>query len=901
MNCSATEPPDRRSDGDGAPVPWAAGNAERPGASAVRSVAALRAVPVELNRLSARPLAHLDRPVPQRRLDNLSLALTSFIGREQEIAEIGRLLGMSRLVTLTGTGGVGKTRLGHEVAGGQLEVFEDGVWLVELAALVDARLVPQAVASVLGMREQVERSLTATLADALRSRQLLLVLDNCEHLLDACAMLADSLLRACPDLQMLATSRQALGIDGEIAYRVPSLSLSAPASTDAPTEAVRLFVERAQAAVPGFTLTDRNASAVGQICVRLDGIPLAIELAAARIAVLSPEQIAARLGDRFWLLTGGRRTAMPRHQTLQALLDWSYDLLDEREQVLLRRLAVFAGGWTLEAAESVCAVDGLGSDEILDLLAGLVTKSLVQTGEQLAEVRYWFQQSPRAYAVEKLAHASEEAMLRARHLDWFLALAERAEPELTGPDQEGWLDRLDRERENLRSAQRWAVARGDAAMIARLGAALWRFCWVRADASDAREWIRAISPLAQQAPPTPALARALHGAGVLAGSLADYAACRSLLGEGLAVARQLEDRHILAVVLDSLGRQAFVEARYPEARALLTEAMTLLREIDDRHALARALSHLGFLDYLEDRQESARAIYGEGLELAREAGDRDAVAEFYDNLGRTYQADGDFDGALRAFQAAEGIWREIGQAHRLAMALNNLGSVRTMRGDLDRARAQLAEALRLSERIGNRRRLAFTLAAVATLAAVEGEAERALRLDAASSTAVTEMGASLTQPMYARGAHYLARARQVLDPSTSAAAVATGQTMTLAQAVDEALAWLAEPRSSAPVGERPDGAASPGRDDGPSLVAVSPVQAAAPASFGGAVLSPRELEVAALIVRGMTNRQIATELVIAEGTAANHVKHILSRLGVDSRVQIAAWAIEHGLHGCKGT
>jgi DNA-binding CsgD family transcriptional regulator/tetratricopeptide (TPR) repeat protein len=541
---------------------------------------------------------------------------------------------------------------------------------------------------------------------------------------------------------------------------------------------------------------------------------------------------------------------------------------------------VFAGGWSLEAAESICSDAGLASDAVLDLLSGLVEKSLVLTAEQGAEIRYRFLESLREYAADKLRDAGEEALLRNQHGTWHLALAERAEPELTGPHQETWLNRLDRERENLRAAQRWALERGDTETVARLGAALWHFWWARADAADAHEWVDAIVPLARQMPPTLAQARALRGAGLLAGSLADYATCRSLLGEGLAIARQLDDRGLLASLLDSLGRQSFVEARYDEARMLLNEGLAIFREIDDRHGLARALSHLGFLDYLEGRQEAARATYREGLAVARDADDPNAVAEFFDNLGRTFHAERDLDAAIRMYQEAEVIWREIGQGPRLAMVLNNLGSVHTLRGELTTARAQLAEALSLAQRIGNRRRLAFTLAAIATLAAVAGEAERAVRLDAIASAAVAEMGASLAQPIHMLGVQHLERARHVAGPSASSPVA--GRTMSLAQAVEETLAWFAELASST------QGDGQPAlQEPGPS---ASPQ---APSGTGG--LSPRELEVAALVARGMTNRQIATELVITEGTAANHVKHILARLAFDSRTQIAAWVVERGL------
>jgi non-specific serine/threonine protein kinase len=369
-----------------------------------------------------RPGARPARASPARH--NLPLQLTSFVGREQALAEVGQLLATTRLLTLTGAPGVGKTRLALQVADEMWDAYADGVWLVELAALADPALVPQAVAAVLGVQEPPGRPLLGTLAEALRAQQVLLVLDNCEHLLAACATLADQLLRAGPHLEILATSREALAVAGETTWRVPSLAVpaDAPASGDGGAtlvecEAVRLFVARACAAVPSFTLTERNAGAVGHVCRRLDGIPLALELAAARVRALPVEQLAVRLDDRFRLLAGGSRAALPRQQTLRAAVDWSYALLPEAEQVLLRRLAVFAGGWTLEAAEAVCAGDGLAPENVLELLVELVNKSLVLAEEAGGERRFRLLETLRQYAWEKLQAAGEEAAVRGRHLE----------------------------------------------------------------------------------------------------------------------------------------------------------------------------------------------------------------------------------------------------------------------------------------------------------------------------------------------------------------------------------------------------------------------------------------------------------------------------------------------------
>ncbi len=811
---------------------------------------------------------------PERRLfrvdriwspHNLPHPLTSFIGREQEIAEAKRLLSTTRLLTLTGAGGVGKTRLGHEVAAGLLDDFQDGVWLVELAALADAMLVPQAAATVLGVPEEAERSLTATLAEALRAERLLLVLDNCEHLLEACAALADALLRACPELRILATSRQALGIAGETTYLVPSLSL--PARLDAPTEpgrfeppaeseAVHLFVERARAVLPTFALTDRNVSAVAQICRRLDGIPLAIELAAARVEVLSPEQIAARLGDRFGLLTGGSRTALPRYRTLRALVDWSHDLLDEPEQVLLRRLAVFAGGWTLEAAETVCAFGAgereqgkgergeddspspfpvpLSPDAVLDFLSGLVAKSLVLAGEQADEVRYRFLETLREYAAERLRDAGEETMLCGRHRDWFLALAERAEPELRGPRSVPWLDRLERERENLRAALGWCLERGEAEPGLRLAGALARFWLVRGPYREMRGTLAALltSPAAQERSTSIQAARAkvLYAAGRLAMRQDDSAAAATYFQEALAIHRQLGDRRGVAIALFEIGHVARVRGEYAAAVNLYEESRPVFEALGDDYWLAETRHELGVAAYFQGDGAAARAHYEASLALYK------------------------------------GLADEVG----IVSALNDLGEAALLQGELEAARSFEEESLAMARRIDDKERIAMALAALAGVAAAQDRPARALRL-AAAATALNEATGQRNSPAWhAMLERWLAPARRALSAEACAAAQAVGRAMPLDEAIEDALA--------------PD---APASDEPAQQVSRSP------RAVGG--LTPREREVAALLARGLTNRQIAAELVITEGTAANHVKHILARLDLDSRVQIASWAIEHGL------
>ena len=452
----------------------------------------------ETRALRARLLAEAPvTVVPPAKRTNLPAPLTSFVGREWECREVGELLrpggAGSRLVTLVGAGGCGKTRLAIEVGRTRLDDFPDGVFLVELAPLSDPELLPRTVAGALGLAETLRLRALEQLTSYLGPKRVLLVLDNCEHLLAPCAALAAALLRAAPDVRLLVTSQAMLGVLGEQVWRVPSLALpehdDLPAAELAAFEAVQLFLERAQAVQPRFVLTERNAAAVVEICRRLDGIPLAVELAAARLASLSVEQIAARLDDRLALLSAGNRTALPRQQTLRATIAWSVALLSSAEQLLLQRLAVFVGGWTLAAAEAICSGQGLAQRAVLQRLDGLVAKSLVQVEDAGAELRYRLLETVRIYALEQLEAAGEMEHVRARHLAWYLTLAEEAEPQLTGPEQATWLARVATEHDNLRAARDEARQPGREMLGLRLAGALQRFWNVRGHLGEGRSWL----------------------------------------------------------------------------------------------------------------------------------------------------------------------------------------------------------------------------------------------------------------------------------------------------------------------------------------------------------------------------------------------------------------------------
>jgi predicted ATPase/class 3 adenylate cyclase/Tfp pilus assembly protein PilF len=672
-------------------------------------------------------LLHPDLPPdfpPLQSLDalpnNLPHQLTSFVDRVREMAEVKRLLSAGRLVTLTGSGGCGKTRLAIQAAADLVDGFGDGVWLVELAALADHALAPQAVASAVGVREQPGRPLLATLSDHLQSRRLLLVLDNCEHLLAACAHLAYTLLSACPDVRILATSREPLGIAGETTWRVPSLS--APDPNRLPplerlteVDAVRLFVDRATAMLPEFRVTTERAPFVAQICHRLDGIPLAIELAAARVKVLPVEQIARRLDDAFQLLTAGSRTALLRQQTLRAAMDWSYVLLSPQEQVLFRRLAVFAGGFTLEAVEDVCSDGPVPRARVLDLLSALVDKSLVVADVQGAQGRYGMLETVRQYAREKLREADEEPERRRRHRDWFVSLAEQAELELVGAGQAAWLARLEAEHSNLLAALEWNGPAGDGNSALRLAGALSRFWWMRGHLAIGRRWTERL--LERHPDASAALrARALLGAGMLAWAESDYQAASGRCEESLVLARALDDRRGIMDALNGLGLVAWAQGEYRVARASYEEALVLARALDDRRRTGVLQSNLGRVAAVQGDFAAARAHHEESLRIHREQGDAHAIATSLANLGFVAAGEGDMLRARALLEESLAIRRTLGDKVNVAASLNRLGLVEYHAGEYGRAAALVAEALILARELGDKEAIADGVSVKARLA-----------------------------------------------------------------------------------------------------------------------------------------------------------------------------------------
>lgn len=662
--------------------------------------------------------------------NNLPAQLTSFIGRELEMVEVKKLLLTQRLVTLTGAGGSGKTRLALQVAADLLDDYPDGVWLVDLAALNDPALVLQAVASAVGASEEPGRRLEDTLFDYLRSRKQLLILDNCEHLIGACAEVAEALLLGCPDLKILATSREALGVAGETSWRVPSLSLPPRGASPSPEtlagyEAVYLLVDRASQVVSNFQITRANAAAVAEICFRLDGIPLAIELAAAKLKVLTIDEINDRLEDRFALLTGGSRTALERQQTLRALVDWSYDLLTQPERVLLHRLSVFAGGFVLDAAEHVCSGNGVEQNEVLGLLGQLVDKSLVLAEGEEDVSRYRLLETIRQYGREKLLESKEGSTLRARHRDWFLSVAERAEPNLEGRDQDVWLDRLEIEHDNFRAALEWSMRTSDDAAL-RLAGALWRFWFGRGHWTEGRRWLEEALASAGDRP-TAMKGKAHDGAGGLAAIQGDYGAARDHFEASLAITRHLEDERGILASLLNLGNVAYIHSLAfshgpePLRRSDYEQALEIARDQQHDRGVLVSLHNLANVALTQGDFASARPPLEEALAIATRLGDKGAIAISAHLLGVVAQGQHDYTSAQSFFRQTLTITRELGVKWAISASLRDLGAVAQAQGDYPAARALHEEALEIARESGDRRVFAGSLLILGNLAYEQGD------------------------------------------------------------------------------------------------------------------------------------------------------------------------------------
>lgn len=695
------------------------------------------------------------------RLTNVPIPFTSFVGRQREIKEIKDILAQRRLVTLTGAGGSGKTRLGIEVASGLVGEYEDGVWWIELAALTDPGLVPQAVAKALALREVPNQPWSAALASHLHSKQVLLGLDNCEHLIEGCAQLAQILLSGCAKLKILATSREALGFTGEHVWQVPTLSLPDAHQLPLPElmrryEGIQLFVERAIAVKSDFQLTTRNAFAVGQVCRRLDGIPLAIELAAARVKVLSPEEISVRLDDLFGLLSSGSRAALPRHQTLRATMDWSHGLLSEDERILFRRLSVFLGGFTVDAAEAVCAGRALDQGHVFDLLTHLVDKSLVvvdPSREEWAQTRYLMLETIREYAREMLYGAGESDTIRDNHLQYFSRLAGQAEPMLL-TDQVAWFNRLDAESDNLRAAIEWSMQRSDegSESQAQLGLLLagdltW-FLETRAR-RETSELLRQILSKPGAQAETLARAKGLNALGHLEWSVGNLEEARSALEEALAMSRKFGDKITTASALAYLGVVASFQGDFAAAPQFLEEGI----------ALSSGLGTLG------------KNLRGTALGF----------------LGDVSMHDGDLTRAQALYEEGITLLREVENKNFLAYPLRRMGYAAFHQGNLAKAESSFVESLSLNQEVGHQLAMTACVAALAATIGARGERVRAIELFSAVDSSLRAMNYRLFYPDRIEYQRNLAEVRSNLDEATFNAAWEEGRGMTLESAVDYAL------------------------------------------------------------------------------------------------------------------
>jgi non-specific serine/threonine protein kinase len=761
----------------------------------------------------------------REQITNLPIPLTSFIGRKKEIKLIQQRLAGHRLVTLIGAGGIGKTRLSQHLASQLLGDYANGVWLVELASLGDASLVPQSVAAVFGVQQGTNpRALIETLIHFLRAKTVLLILDNCEHLLDACAEFADKLLKSCPNLKILATSREALGIIGEALYQVPSLTIPEMHRLESLQklsgyESIRLFNERAQLVRMEFALTRENASSVAEICTRLDGIPLAIELAAVRVQMFSTEQIAAQLNECFQTLTGGSRTALPRHQTLQASIDWSWHLLYDPEQMVLRRLAIFAGGFTLAAAEQVCIGNGIESRQIVGLISQLVTKSLVAVNQDSGrERRYRLLETIRQYAHERLIESNDEENLRTRHLQYFLQLSEQAESGLRGPKQIEWMSRLHDERDNIRAALEWAEQADIQAglyVASRLDV-LWEDIEIR----EATHWLEVFTQKPESEAYPHSRAKALRTLGWLRYRLERFPEALSNAQECLDLYRACGDSSgevdalLLFVVIlnpseaEELYQQALTITQsindrwrtaytfyvsswgHQDRHSYLERALALFQEVGDLQFTAECLAVLGRIEIFNNDLESAQKRFDEAMYLFRQLNIKSGLSDVLLGYGRIAGINGDYEQAYTYLQESAAFSEQYGYRIGYLFSRSLLGYLALQQGKIIEAREIFTKTARSFFDDKNEIGVAFNLEGMAGLSATVGEHERAARLIGWSDALRQKIGDPRPALEQADVDEIIAACIALLGEVAFSDAYDEGKTMTLDEAVVYALEEL---------------------------------------------------------------------------------------------------------------
>lgn len=826
---------------------------------------------------------------------NLPNPLSPLIGRKHDLVEIKRLLSEQRLLTLTGPGGCGKTRLALQITQDSTPLYSDGVWLVELASLTDPTLLPQTIASVLGVREAVGRSWIQSIIEQLQVKQTLLLLDNCEHLIEACAQMCAALLASSPEIRLLTTSREVLQVPGEVVWSVTPLSLPEPQPWTNPdsekeaflaieqSEAVQLFLLRAKTTSATFTLTPQNAPWLAEICRSLDGLPLAIELAAARTRAFSVRQIAERLDDRFQLLSSGSRTAPMRHQTLEATLDWSYDLLQASEQSLLRCLAVFDGGWTLEDAEGVCA-EVIQPADLLSTLANLVDKSLVVVKQTTDETRYSYLETIHTYARLKLEQAGEAAQVRNSHLDYFVHWAEAGANQLASSEQPIWIKRFAFRHDNLRSALEWSLLNPEKAEAGlRLAAACGHFWRLRSYLSEGRS--RLSSALSQPGVQSPTLtrAKAILWSAHLAYVQSDYSTTRLLAEEGLVITRGLgsEGKASTAKALVILGELCTEIGDFQQMPIFFEESLAIFREIGDINGIAELLMNYGWAEMRVGNYDQATPLFAECVQLIREHGSSFQLAtalggsgELAIRLGKLAQANNFLEESLM-------LRRELGDLWGIAGTLGSLGWVALLKRDFIQMNKLLKESLAIRLDLGERGGLAWCLEKLAEAIVLQAhplpvqhrrnEFQRALWILGATKTirqSVNSVIDPADQPTYA---NLIDSLREALGEALFNEALTLGMEIPVQTAINEAL--------SLPMTL-------------PEVDSLSKEQAAK-VQFGG--LSRREREVVFWIVQGKTNREIAEIMVVRPRTVETYITRIFNKLGFNSRVQLVTWALEADL------
>jgi predicted ATPase/class 3 adenylate cyclase/DNA-binding CsgD family transcriptional regulator/tetratricopeptide (TPR) repeat protein len=813
---------------------------------------------------------------------NLPSQTTRFVGRTGELTELRSLMSDGwRLVTIVGPGGIGKSRLALQVAAEALDGDGDGVWLVELAPVAEPELVARTVAAVLGVREEPGRPVLDTLAEAVGDRYLLVVLDNAEHVLGAAAKVADTLMRSCPRACLLVTSREPLGISGEHVFRVPPLAVP-PADLSAPGqlaafESVQLFAERASMYRQGFALDDVNAAAVAAVCVRLDGIPLALELAAARLGSLSVPEISSRLDQRFRLLTGGSRTALPRHQTLRALIDWSYDLLNPAEQIVLDRLSVFAGGWTLDAAEAVTSTDDSEGWQALDHLAALVDKSLVQADEARGSTRYRLLETVRDYAAERLARRadSEPNQTRAAHRDCYLGLVETAGGHLRGPHEAAWLDRLEVEFDNIRAALAFSLADpGSAELGLRLAAGLHWFCNMRGHGVEVLQALDALLERPDARMPTRARACALIASCHLRDRFGDDSVIPALADEAIRIARGLADDAVTADALSELCWSRYEQGDLPAALAQINEAVELARRAGDPRLVADLLGHRAVFAAEDGDMDTAVADQEEALALSRAAGDSYRLAITLANLGIDELTAGELRGARAHLEEANMVADNFGYPNLSAGLREGLGFVDLVDADPRNARRLFLDSLDAARITGVKSSYSRgALLGLALAAGADGDPAVAATLHGVADEQAGRVFAGIEVGLRDRD-H--ARLRATLGEAAFEAAYRHGRTLSHADAIALASA-AAEPEL------------------GVASAVTVPAADRATADGSAGPLSEREREIVALLAGGATDAQIAGRLFLSINTVRTHLERIRDKTGARRRTELVRYAIQAGI------